>query len=326
MNRNDNRAFRTSCTADELKFYGNPSNCADLPCKSPLNNRVPREQSRNWRRTSLAALAFLLAFGAFFLAGCGKNTSDLKRFKRGELYGYMGKNDTIALPPQFDAASEFYEGKALVIKFPDSVRQGDLESRISSGKGEFGFIDESGKIIQPLKYEINPYRGMLQGSETTFFNSQGLCVVVFKNKYGFIDKTGKEIVPPKYDSIGEFKEELAAVNLAGKWGFIDKTGEEVVSCKYDDIQPFSEGRTWVMIGEIVAPKYGIIDKTGKEIVPCKYKIVMPPSPFKDGVAGVVAVADNVVDGSRTIKYFYINREGTEFSTEEEARKSIAPAK
>ena len=74
------------------------------------------------------------------------------------------------LEPQFDAAWEFREGMAAVMK-----------------NGKWGFIDKKGKfLIQP------------QFEDAAFF-SGGLAPVEISGKYGYIDRTGKVVVQPEYD-------------------------------------------------------------------------------------------------------------------------------
>ena len=62
---------------------------------------------------------------------------------------------------------------------------------------------------------------------------EGLAVVELNDKYGYINTEGKEVVPPKYDYVGGFDEGFARVELDGKEGFVNKEGEEVVPLKYD---------------------------------------------------------------------------------------------
>jgi len=70
----------------------------------------------------------------------------------------------------------------------------------------------------------------------------------------------------KYDSVGDFSEGLAQVELNGKWGYVNKQGEEVVPVKYDYAWSFREGLARVEL----KGQYSVVDKTGKELLPCVY--------------------------------------------------------
>ncbi len=110
--------------------------------------------------------------------------------------------------------------------------------------------------------------------------SEGLAAVNLDGKWGFIDKTGKEVIPCKYEHASGFSEGLAAVELDNKWGFIDKTDKEVIPCKYNDAEDFSEGLAAVKNRQ---QQWGFIDQTGTEVIPCKY---IEAKNFSEGLAAV----------------------------------------
>lgn len=181
------------------------------------------------------------------------------------LYGYKDSvtNKTI-IKPSFKTADEFSEGLALV-SIEDTVK----------GRPQYGFIDNTGKIVIPLKYDdgasfdgglavVN--RGMV--FDVDAFNYVG-------GLWGFVDKTGKEVVKLKYQDVSYFSDGLAmvqtemhydtvkAVNYGGLYGYIDKTGKEVIKPKYDEAEYFDKGMASVAIYDtangIESYKYGIIN-------------------------------------------------------------------
>jgi hypothetical protein len=91
-------------------------------------------------------------------------------------------------------------------------------------KHKLGFIDRTGKTIEP---QFNP--GYLQFASFTPF-SGGLAIISveredgglpgFRTKEDFIDTTGKVVIQPQYNSVYDFSEGLAAVEVKGKWGYI----------------------------------------------------------------------------------------------------------
>lgn len=83
--------------------------------------------------------------------------------------------------------------------------------------GKYGFIDETGKIVVPCKWN------------SVGFFSEGLATVMDANrKCGFIDKTGKVVIPCQWRSAFDFNDGKAEVwDDNGKTHKIDKTGKIV---------------------------------------------------------------------------------------------------
>lgn len=119
---------------------------------------------------------------------------------------------------------------------------------------KYGFINEEGKEITPLKYDY----------ANSF--SEGIAKVCVNKKWGFINKNGKEITPIKYDTVYTCKSGVARVKLNGKYGLIDETGKEIMAIKYDNIGLFEYHVACVKIDG----KWGIINNKGIEITPLKY--------------------------------------------------------
>jgi len=188
-----------------------------------------------------------------------------------------------------------------------------------NAKGQWGYVDENGKLIIPCMYDDagDFSEGLAAVNHKKlwgFIDKTGIVVIPFKyahannfseglavvsltyyGKYGYIDKTGKEVIPFKFYGAGNFSEGLAAIkNYSGKCGFIDKTGKEVIPIKYDDVRYFSEGLAAVSL----KGKYGFIDKIGNEIIPMKYD---DAGDFSEGLAAV----------SLKGKYGFVDKTGNE---------------
>jgi hypothetical protein len=175
--------------------------------------------------------------------------------------GFIDKTGKEVIPLTYDRATAFHDGLSMVergtttsfidtngnevfslkdrfLVLPtDHFSEGLCPITVSSDK--FGFIDKTGKVVIPLKYDL-----------VDLF-SEGLAKVTLNNKDGFIDQSGKELIPLKYDRVEWFSEGLAGVELNGKWGFIDKSGKEVIALKYLEAYPFDEGlaEVQVMMGD-----------------------------------------------------------------------------
>lgn len=87
---------------------------------------------------------------------------------------------------------------------------------VEDRKGNCGYIDTTGKLIVPLRYDY----------AEEF--SCGLGMVELNNKCGYIDIYGKLLIPLKYDKAHKFENDLAEVERNGKKFFIDKRGREYI--------------------------------------------------------------------------------------------------
>ncbi|HAA30777.1 MAG TPA: hypothetical protein DCE56_27640, partial [Cyanobacteria bacterium UBA8553] len=99
-----------------------------------------------------------------------------------------------------------------------------------SGRKFWGFIDLSGRLAIPLKYD----------SAGGF--SECLADVKIGSKWGFINTSGQMVIQPQFiDAPGSFYEGLAQVKINGKDGYIDKTGKVTISPQFYFGTYFSEG-------------------------------------------------------------------------------------
>lgn len=175
-------------------------------------------------------------------------------------YGYLDPAGKLAIPPQFERASDFHEGLAYV------EEKMWLDGRI-------GFIDKAGRLRIPLRRQ----------SDVPRF-SEGLAAVGLDTGYGFIDKTGKTVIEPQFTYAGDFHEGLAWVHTRDdKQGYIDQTGKFVIGPgDYDlsDDSNFSEGLAAVRIRR---GKFCYIDRTGRVRIPPRFH---EAHPFSGGMARV----------------------------------------
>ncbi|MDR1898177.1 MAG: SUMF1/EgtB/PvdO family nonheme iron enzyme [Prevotellaceae bacterium] len=188
----------------------------------------------------------------------------------------------------------------------------ELESFCENSK--YGFKDrQNGEVIIPAKYDA-----------VDIFH-EGLARVMSDKKSGFVDKNGKEIVPLKYDYVIFFSEGLASFKLNGKYGFINKAGKEVVPAKYDGIESFSEGLALVALDR----KYGFIDKTGKEVIPLKYdevgslNLALDREKHNEKFGVINSFSTGIAKVRINNKWLYIDKQGNEYATEEDARNAIS---
>jgi hypothetical protein len=197
--------------------------------------------------------------------------------------GYIDRTGKLVVNPQYDSASAFSEGLALVCvgQCDQDHWQGyrytkGLEAETLEQTFKYGYIDETGKMV------INP---MFESAEQFSEGLAGVCVghgCYFRGpldkkpkeeqKWGYIDKTGAIVIPPQFTYVDGFHEGLAAVSVGDRWGYIDKTGKFVINPQYDSAGEFDNGVASVALKVGRSPdslldkiQYGYIDRNGKYI-------------------------------------------------------------
>lgn len=172
---------------------------------------------------------------------------------------------------------------------------------VSNSKGKYGYIDESGEVIIPLRYDqagefsegLAPAKtgrvwDLIDESGKTAFSlicsgighfREGLAPVKDESGWGFVDKSGQLVIPHIYKDCEFFHEGLAAVETDSGWGFIDKSGKVVIPCIYKDTGFFSEGLARVKTDS----GWGFIDKNGNSVISCMYNYA---NDFSEGLAHV----------------------------------------
>lgn len=181
------------------------------------------------------------------------NTSDggLLRMFVGKKAGYLDSNGNIVCPFQFDDASIFQNGVAIVKQ-----------------EGKSGLLDKDGKWIIYPEYEDLHYDS-LKG-----FASYGLVGAMKNGKWGFINTNNRPITDFEYDQIGPFIEGRAMVEIIkygrrqeSLFGFINTEGKAITGIELKGYSPFSNGYAGV---ENDQGKWGIIDRDGKMVTDYKY--------------------------------------------------------
>lgn len=214
------------------------------------------------------------------LCSCQKSEINRKLIpiQSGAKFGYVDPKGNYLINPQFDRASAFRDGLALV--------QSD---------GLYGYIQESGEyVINPVFPAATVFmEGIawvvkkngpptaidrkgnelfsLKEADVVYNYSEGLAL--FKCTppeaedeilYGFVDKVGNTVIPPMYTYATEFHEGLASVIIPGEgYGFINTKGEMVINPQFNNAHVFKNGLAVVSNSE---NKYGVINKEGKYVI------------------------------------------------------------
>ncbi|MDR2627102.1 MAG: WG repeat-containing protein [Dysgonamonadaceae bacterium] len=230
------------------------------------------------KKVNLFSLSLLLTAAAM-LTGCGGGGSsapgiELFPVQSGSNYGYIDQKGVIVINPQFDKATVFRDGVALVRtdgsdrwayinrkgEFVNEKRYKDASS-FSEGLAWTVEDDQAptainakGDVKFTLKEAMNVR--IFHDGLAAFSNSQSL--------WGFADKSGKVKIEPKYKRVGDFDEGLCPA-LDGetyKWGYINTKGEFAVNPQFDEAGKFVNGLAVVELDD----KYGAVDKNGKYVI------------------------------------------------------------
>jgi hypothetical protein len=290
-------------------------------------------RQRNYFTITLAVLMF--AHGSWASAdpipAVGRQLRSLFPVKQDGRFGYIDRFGGVVIPPRYEYAGRFAEGRALVL----------IRSKPH-------FIDDDGKVLFPSPFEeynvtfAEGYAGGRVGRDGyryvdrqgTFIEgsfaaggpfSEGLAAVGVRRMgagqqkdpqvnfggiwFGFVDTTGTIRIPPQFLAVGAFSHGLAPVYVggvdrectgidSGKWGYIDPTGRMVIAAQFDRAGSFSEGLAAVGVGDLK----GYIDTKGRYVIPLRPHFLA--GPFREGLAYVRDVAPG---GGVIGNYYYINK-------------------
>lgn len=194
-------------------------------------------------------------------------------------YGYLDKSGKIVIPIQFETASNFNEGLAIV--------------KIS--ENHFALIDRNGNqlyiysifFVGDLGDDLLPFRHSLHSN------------------YGYINVYGNVVIQPRFSFAQTFSGGRAVVNLrdevVNKYGVIDKKGSFVIEPIYNDITSLGENRYAIGIAiekekPYLGSKYSIANWKGERLTEFQFDHV---SSYDTGIA-------SVNDGK---KAYFIDRSG-----------------
>ena len=164
------------------------------------------------------------------------------------IYGFIDKQGSWVIKPEYNSAVRFSEGLASVMK-----------------DGLWGAIDTNGQLIIDFKYasqfffrngtatvyrkDSKQYGGMIDKTgkmliEEQFSDnlglSEGLISAKKTTKYGYYDISGKAIFPEIFERANLFQDGKAVVSFKGKYGMIDKEGNFIIQPVFDYIGFFCQ--------------------------------------------------------------------------------------
>lgn len=148
--------------------------------------------------------------------------------KVGVLWGYLRKDGTYLVKPQFMSASEFDENGVAVISARNKLNYGVKK----------GFVKRDATIIGPMYEEIVSVIGNAPNkTRTYFFRDRGL--------WGIMDAQCNVLKERQYAGFSYSKD--IWVSLNGKWGCITNTGKILINFSLDEKPMFENGMAIVSI-------------------------------------------------------------------------------
>lgn len=152
----------------------------------------------------------------------------------GNQFGFIGRDGSYIITPQYPNATGFYNGLAVV-----------------SLGGNAGFINSKGEMI--IEYGYSTVSHFTDGVSRV---SQMADINGYRTKvYGYIDQNGKEIIPVTHKTLGELKDgRILYLEHPDDWDkkvycYFDKTGKKAFTTTFKQAGEFYGGRAYVRVKE-----------------------------------------------------------------------------
>lgn len=173
-------------------------------------------------------------------------------------HGFIDRSGKFVIPPTWDYADDFSEGRTIVdhtVRFVNDPKYGNNVVGFSQ------IIDQTGATIA----ELGPNH-VFGYSENLLVVEKGRTAKGFPT-YIFMDRDGNR-QPREFESLSPFAEGLASARRDGKDGFINHQGEFVIEPRFEMVHSFSEGlaaaapesfNQWGFIGRdgvfVISPRF-----------------------------------------------------------------------
>lgn len=223
----------------------------------------------------------------------------LARFRNADgKYGYIDRNGKVAVKAQFDEASDFREGHALVAVMKKTGNPGDSGYRevrsvgLINREGEFTIrlkeTDSSATIpTQTPANSLVMYTQQKDNKNMVGFMDVNGNIVIKADKsfrratpfmgnyaaysdgdeWGVIDRKGESIVRPKYDMC-YYYDNILYIREKNEWGCATIEGKELIEPEFKDILPFFNKHTIAREGK----DFILINREGKEVSENSFKV------------------------------------------------------
>lgn len=176
-----------------------------------------------------------------------QKTMDSLESSAGVQYAYINKEKKIIVPfGKYNHTEPFGLGRKAIV----------------ANEGFYGIIDEYGKLLLPLEYDLIERPANFSNYASIFLATHGQDVIIFDENLDLIPT--KEIV-----SYENNRGELIALNKGGKYGRVNYNGKQTIPFEYDTLYHSR-------VKGYIANKngwYGTITKKNEIIKPFEYKVI-----------------------------------------------------
>lgn len=215
-------------------------------------------------------------------------------------FGYINQDGKLLIACQYDEASPFYEGLAIVSKAGqfglinkrnESVIAFHYEDIQHLENGQFlledslGFhlLNVAGQFLTktPMPYEeMAQYLESLQSenqlindstSNVSTVETNQLPVIFIKNGKKGLKLNNKEILPPTFEEIAPFVGTFAIAKKKGKYGIIDAQGKTILAFDYNAIRKVLHLGYLIEQNELL----GVFDPQRGIFIPVSYEAIKP---------------------------------------------------
>ncbi|MBP7809147.1 MAG: WG repeat-containing protein [Bacteroidia bacterium] len=188
--------------------------------------------------------------------------------------GFVDTTGKYVILPQYDEATTFKEGLAVVYK-NDSVFFINKENQnvfnafyndaftFTYGNAPVKINNQWFLINRQGQKSAGPFQDLSEQSENIY-------IVKTNNKYGAVDVYGNSIISPQYNRLGDFKNGFAYYLNDGLYGFVTKTGL-TSKARYQWISDFDENKIAIVKLDNL---YGLINENDSVVLPPQYDLVL----------------------------------------------------
>lgn len=277
----------------------------------------------------LARTTILLLLAAL-LAPAQRADSYLYPIRDGSKFGFINREGTIVVAPQYAAVGDLKEGRIRVTagnlsgyidlagkvviepKYEGAEDFRDSRAVVRQG-AKYSLIDPAGKLIAEIPYRVlgEFHQGLLRVQASGRVDESGRKL---PTAYGFVDHEGKVVIQPQFMPAGEFPDDPADLPVAGldhDWCYFDHTGKIIIRIPMgphlNNANLFANGRLLVKEGFT----WGFKDASGNWALPPKYNDAQN---FKNGLAQV----------QNGVKWITIDIHGKEIPPNKKKLQAIEP--
>jgi len=209
----------------------------------------------------------------------------------GHRWGYINRQGTMVLPPQFEEADNFQSNGLAVVRQQNKAGlinasgqfvvppQYDSISNFSEHratvitKDGFQLMDETGRIVTSRSYS---YIADVRDGRTLFYDTAADGAT----HYGYLNLEGREVIPPIFMEAGDFSNGKAVVKVKdNEYALIDREGKFLHVFNQAYVGPLSEGM--LAFQETANGKYGYLNESGQVVIAPAYMFAQP---FQNGRA------------------------------------------